>query len=115
MAYMLLIVEPRGQRSTRARQEGEDLYQRMLDYGRSLQARSLLLGGDSLREPAARLSVRGGRQNVVDGPFTESKEFVGGFFLLDCATREQALSLAAECPAAAWATIEVREVGPCYE
>jgi hypothetical protein len=115
MAYMLLIVEPRGQRGTRARQEGEDLYQRMLDYGRSLQARGLLLGGDSLREPAARLSIRGGRQNVVDGPFTESKEFVGGFFLLDCATREQALSLAAECPAAAWATIEVREVGPCYE
>ena len=41
--------------------------------------------------------------------------FVGGFFLLDCETREQALSHAAECPAAEWATIEVREVGPCYE
>ena len=115
MAYMLLIVEPRGQRSTRARQEGEDLYQRMLDYGRSLQARSLLLGGDSLREPAARLSIRAGQQSVVDGPFTESKEFVGGFFLLDCSTRAEALGHAAECPAAQWATIEVREVGPCYE
>lgn len=115
MAYMLLIVEPQGQRGTRARQEGEGLYQRMLDYGRSLQARGLLLGGDSLRQSAARLSIRAGRQNVVDGPFTESKEFVGGFFLLGCATREQALSLAAECPAAEWATVEVREVGPCYE
>ena len=78
MAYMLLIVEPRGQRSTRARQEGEDLYQRMLDYGRSLQARGLLLGGDSLRESAARLSIRGGRQNVVDGPFTNRRSSSAG-------------------------------------
>jgi hypothetical protein len=115
MAYMLLIVEPQGQRGTRPPQEGHDLYQRMVDYGRSLQARGLLLASDSLRESAARLSIRGGRQNVVDGPFTESKELVGGYFLLDCATREQALSLAAECPAAEWATVEVREVGPCYE
>jgi hypothetical protein len=38
-----------------------------------------------------------------------------GFFLLDCATRERAPKVAAECPAAEWATIEVREVGPCYE
>jgi hypothetical protein len=115
MAYMLLIVEPQGQRGTRPRQQGHDLYQRMLDYGTSLKARGLLLAADSLRESAARLSIRGGRHNVVDGPFAESKELVGGFFLLDCATREQALSLAAECPAAEWATIEVREVGPCYE
>ncbi|HEY6823629.1 MAG TPA: YciI family protein [Steroidobacteraceae bacterium] len=115
MSYMLLIVEPQGQRTTRAPQQGRDLYQRMLEYGDSLKARGLLLASDSLRAPAARLSIRAGRQSVIDGPFTESKELVGGFFLLDCATREQALSLAAECPAAEWATIEVREVGPCYE
>jgi hypothetical protein len=115
MAYILLIVEPQGQRAARSRQEGVDLYQRMLDYGGSLKARGLLLASDSLHESATRLSIRAGRQNLVDGPFTESKELVGGFFLLDCATREQALSLAAECPAAEWAVIEVREVGPCYE
>ena len=115
MAYMLLIVEPRGQRATRSEQEGRGLYQRMLDYTESLKGRRLLVASNSLRERAARLSMRGGRQNVVDGPFAESKELVGGFFLLDCDTREQALSLAAECPAAEWATIEVREVGPCYE
>jgi hypothetical protein len=87
----------------------------MLDYTESLRARGVLLASDSLRARAARLSVRDGRQSVVDGPFTESKELVGGFFLLECATREQALGLAAECPAAQWATIEVREIGPCYE
>ena len=115
MSYMLLIVEPQGQRRTRAPEEGRGLYHRMLDYTESLKARGVLLASDSLRAPAARLSIRGGRQSVLDGPFTESKEFVGGFFLLDCATREQALGLAAECPAAEWATIEVREIGPCYE
>ena len=70
---------------------------------------------DEVREAAVRLNVRGGRHNLMDGPFTEAKEFVGGFFLLDCGTREQAVQLAGACPAAEWATIEVREVGPCYE
>ena len=72
MAYMLLIVEPQGQRGTRPRREGHDLYQRMVDYGSSLKARGLLLASDSLRESAARLSIRDGRHNLVDGPFTES-------------------------------------------
>ena len=115
MAYMLLIVEPQGQRRNRPLQEGRGVYQLMLDYTESLKARGILVASNSLRERAARLSIRGGRQSVVDGPFAESKELVGGFFLLDCGTREQALGLAAECPAAEWATIEVREVGPCYE
>jgi hypothetical protein len=115
MSYMLLIVEPQGQRRTRGPEEGRGLYDRMLEYTESLKARGALLASDSLRAAAARLSIRAGRQSVLDGPFTESKEFVGGFFLVDCATREQALGLAAECPAAEWATIEVREIGPCYE
>ena len=115
MSYMLLIVEPQGQRLTRRSGEGVGLYQRMLDYTDSLKKRGVLVASDSLRSPAARLSIRDGRQSVVDGPFAEAKELIGGFFLLDCGSREQALRFAAECPAAAWATIEVREVGPCYE
>jgi len=39
---------------------------------------------------------------------------IGGFFLVDCATREEALELAALCPAVEWAAMEVRETGPCY-
>jgi hypothetical protein len=115
MSYMLLIVEPEGQRHARTQEEGREVYQRMLDYTQSLKARGVLVASNSLRSPVARLSIRAGRESVVDGPFTESKELVGGFFLLDCETREQALRLAAECPAAEFATIEVREVGPCYE
>jgi len=64
---------------------------------------------------AQRLQVRGGRPSVVDGPFAEAKEMVGGFFLLNCETREQALAYAERCPAAEWATVEVRGVAACYE
>ena len=56
-----------------------------------------------------------GKPAVVDGPFTEAKEFIGGYFLLDCQTLEQARAYAEQCPAAEWATIEIREVGPCYD
>ena len=115
MSYMLLIVEPQGQRLTRRSGEGVGLYQRMLDYTDSLKKRGVLVASDSLRSAAARLSIRDGRPSVIDGPFAESKELVGGFFLIECATREQALRFAAECPAAEWAAVEVREVGPCYE
>ena len=115
MSYMLLIVEPQQQRRSRSPEQGRGVYQRMLDYTESLKAKGVLLASNSLREAAVRLNVRAGRPSVVDGPFTESKEFIGGFFLLDCGTREQALAFAGQCPAAEWASIEVREVGPCYE
>jgi hypothetical protein len=59
--------------------------------------------------------VRGGRPRVLDGPFAEAKEMVGGFFLVDCKTRDEAVAIAAECPAAQWATVEVRALAPCYE
>ena len=115
MSYMLLVVEPLDQRGSRTPEEGRGAYQRMLDYAEGLKAKGLLLATNSLRSAAVRVHRRDGRPSVIDGPFIESKEFVGGFFLLDCRTREQALECAAECPAAEWAAIEVREVGPCYD
>jgi hypothetical protein len=115
MSYKLLIVEPQGQRHSRTLEQGRDLYQRMVDYAEKLKGEGALIATNSLREPAVRLELRAGKRRVIDGPFTESKELVGGFFLLDCPSREQALRYASQCPAAEWATIEVREVGPCYE
>lgn len=116
MPYMLLIVEPRGQRAERSEAEGREAYAQMQRFGEDLKARGLLTASESLRSDAegVRVSVRGGRSVLRDGPFTESKEMVGGFFLLDCDSREQALAIAAECPAAAWASVEVRELAPCY-
>ena len=52
---------------------------------------------------------------MVDGPFAEAKEMVGGFFLLDCDSMAEAVAIAHECPAAEWATVEVRALGPCYD
>ena len=117
MAYMLLIMEPVGQRRERSEEEGRVLYEQMLRFGENLKARGLLKASESLQSAAegVRVHVRGGKRTLIDGPFAEAKEIVGGFFLLDCATKAEAIAIASECPAAAWATVEVREIGPCYD
>jgi hypothetical protein len=116
MAYMLLIVEDPAQRDTRTRAEGEAVFQRMLDFAQDLKQQDKLLAVESLasQKNGARVRVRAGKAQVLDGPFAEAKEMVGGFFLLDVATREEALAIAGACPAAEWATVEVRETAPCY-
>jgi hypothetical protein len=117
MPQMLLILEPPEQRRTRSPAEGRAVYERMLRFGEGLKDRGLLLASESLagHADAVRVRVREGRAQVIDGPFSEAKEMVGGFFLLDCASREEALAIAAQCPAAEWATVEVRALAPCYE
>jgi hypothetical protein len=115
MTYMLLVVELQGDRAKRTPEEGRALFERMVAWSARLKARELLLGVNSLKTEATRLAVRAGRSRATDGPFTESKELVGGYFLVDCRTRAEALELAQECPAAQWATMEVREIGPCFE
>ena len=116
MAWLLLIHEPVGQRRERGRAEGEAAYQRMQRFAAELQQRGLLRAVESLssQDSAAKVIVRNGRPQVIDGPFPEAKEMVGGFFLLDGVTRDEALAVAAQCPAAEWATVEVRAVGPCF-
>jgi hypothetical protein len=116
MPYMLLIMEPHGQRAERGLAGGQEAYARMVQFGDGLKARGLLRASESLAstEQAVRMQLRDGQARLVDGPFAETKEMVGGFFLLDCATRDEAVAIARECPAAEWATIEVRELAPCY-
>jgi len=117
MPYMLLIHEPIGQRATRTRAEGEAVFERMLRFADDLKSRDLLMAVESLASQdagAARIQLRNGKAQVLDGPFAEAKEMVGGFFLLNCKTREEALAIAQRCPAAEWATVEVRETAPCY-
>lgn len=116
MPYLLLIHEAVGQRRERSQAEGEAVYARMLRFADTLKARGVLRAVESLasHDAAARIKVEQGRAQVVDGPFAEAKEMVGGFFLLDVATRDEAVAIACECPAAQWATVEVRATGPCY-
>jgi hypothetical protein len=118
MSYMLLIVEPVGQRRERGEADGRAVYQRMVEFGAELKRSGKLRAVESLAsqdDGAARVQRRGGASRIVDGPFAEAKEMVGGFFLLDeSVTREEALRIAADCPAAEWATVEVRALGPCF-
>jgi len=117
MPYMLLIMEHRGQRAERTLAEGQAVYDRMLQFGHELQARGVLKASDSLNpdDRGVRVQVRDGQTRTLDGPFSEAKEMIGGFFLLDGVTRAEAVAIAARCPAAEWATVEVRGIGPCYE
>lgn len=116
MSYMLLVHEPIGQRAERGEAAGRALYERMLGFSADLQRRGVLLASSSLADVSqgTRVQVRQAVPRVIDGPFAEAKEMVGGFFLLDVATREEALAIAQTCPAAEWASVEVRETGPCY-
>lgn len=113
---MLLIMEPRGQRKARTETEGKEAYASMVAFAETLRERGVLRAAQSLRadDDSVRVRVREGRPVLLDGPFAEAKEMVGGYFLVDCATRAEALAIAAEIPAAAWASVEVREFGPCF-
>jgi len=117
MSYLLLIHEPRGQRSDRSADEGRLAYAQMVRFGEGLAARGLLKASESLASDSrgVRVAVRNGKPMVVDGPFAEAKEMIGGFFLIDCATMDEAVAIACACPAAEWATVEVREIAPCWD
>jgi hypothetical protein len=116
MAYALLILEPPGQRQARTAAQGRELYDRMVRFSEELRARGVLTLSQSLASDRGGTRVRrqGKQAAVVDGPFAEAREMVGGILLLTCPTHEEAIAIARECPAAQWATIEVRELGPCF-
>jgi hypothetical protein len=116
MAYLLMVMEPRGQRAQRNEAEALRAYDQMMTFAAGLEADGVLLRAESLRgdEQAVRVRAPAGKVQLLDGPFAEAKEMIGGFFLLDVATREQAIALAERCPAAGWATVEVRECAPCH-
>lgn len=119
MAFLLLIVEPVEQRAPRTPEEGREAYREMVEFAGQLEARGVLRACESLTslKDATRVSHGSradGSARILDGPFAEAKEMIGGFFLLDCETHAEAVAIAAQCPAAAWCTVEVRKVGPCY-
>ena len=116
MSYMLLIVEPTEQRRSRTEAEGREAYAQMKQFGDALRAEGKLRAVESLasQSGAVRVQKRDGKTQLIDGPFAEAKEMIGGFFLLQNVSREQALAIAARCPAAQWATVELRALAPCH-
>jgi len=116
-SYMLLIIEPPGQRATRTEAQGREAYASMQAFGDSLRQQGKLQAGAALASQASAVRVSGVNTSprVLDGPFSEAKEMVGGFFMVDCANLDEAVALAHLCPAAQWATVEVRALAPCYD
>jgi hypothetical protein len=84
----------------------------MMKYNESLQKAGVLLALDGLHPPSsgARVSFAGGKPKVVDGPFPEAKEVVGGYWMIDVRSKEEAVAWASRCPASEDETIEIRRV-----
>jgi hypothetical protein len=115
MSYMLLIVEPTDQRAERTLEEGQALYARMVEFAGTLQARGVLRGVESLErsERATRAGAR--RRHAPDRrPVRRGEGNDRRLFLVDVDTRDEAIEIARQCPAAQWCTVEVRAVGPCF-
>jgi hypothetical protein len=83
----------------------------MMKYNEALDA-GVLITLDGLHPPSmgARVSFAGGKPLVTDGPFTEAKEVLGGYWMIDVASREEAIAWAAKCPASENEIIEIRQV-----
>jgi hypothetical protein len=112
MQFLLLIHgDERAQaKMTPAQQERQ--FGAYMAYTQELIKAGVHRGGEPLTpsEGGAKVTVREGKARVVDGPFTESKEVLGGFYMVECASRDEAIKWAAKCPGAEDGTMEVREV-----
>jgi hypothetical protein len=84
----------------------------MMKYNEALKKAGVLLSLDGLHPPStgARVSFKSGKPTVTDGPFAESKEVVGGYWMIQVKSRQEALDWAARCPALDNEIIEVRQV-----
>ena len=84
----------------------------MMKYNESLQKAGVLLALDGLHPPSmgARVSFAGGKAKVVDGPFAEAKEVVGGYWMIEVKSKEEAIEWASRCPGSPNEVIEVRQV-----
>jgi hypothetical protein len=84
----------------------------MMRYNEALKDAGVLITLDGLHPPStgARVSFAGGKPVVTDGPFAESKEVLGGYWMIDVASREEAIAWAKKCPASDNEIIEIRQV-----
>src|SRR6267378_618181 len=84
----------------------------MMKYNESLQKAGVLVTLDGLHPPSmgARVSFSGGKPMVTDGPFTEAKEVLGGYWMIQVKSKEEAIAWAKKCPASENEIIEIRQV-----
>jgi len=112
MRFMMIVI-PKGYEKANAdaKPDPEGCI-RMMEYNKSLQKAGVLLALDGLTPPAAgaRVSFTDGKPSVTDGPFPEAKEVVGGYWIIQVRSREEAIEWAKRAPMSNTETIEVRQI-----
>ena len=113
MRYMMLMIPDVYSKSVPADFKPDmEAVAEMRKYNESLSKAGVLLSLDGLHPTAsgARVSFTGGKPKVIDGPFAEAKEVLGGYWLIDVKSKEEAVEWARRCPAAPGDVIEIRKV-----
>jgi hypothetical protein len=117
MQYMLLIYnEPSSWKSMSEADRGA-MYTAYSTFSEELQASGKMVSGDALQDisTATTVRVRDGQTLTTDGPFAETKEVLGGYYLVDVDTLDEALEWAAKLPGSWYGTVEVRPLVTDYE
>ena len=112
MQYMLLIYGEERAAESMPREQMTEVINAFMAYTQALKDAKALVGSNRLRPTSAATAVRttDGQLKVLDGPFAETKEQLGGYYLIDVPDLDAALSWAKRCPASRYGTIEVRPV-----
>jgi hypothetical protein len=113
MQYMILIYGDEKAYMNQSEAEMQKVYGEYMGYNMELAKAGVLVGGASLQSitTASTVRVRNGKTNTTDGPFAETKEQLGGYYIVNVANLDEALKWAAKCPGAKHGSIEVRPLG----
>jgi hypothetical protein len=113
MRFMMLMI-PKGYETAAPGTMPDDAaaIAAMMKYNEALQQAGVLITCDGLHPPSmgARVTFESGKPQVTDGPFAEVKEVLGGYWMIDVASREEAITWATRCPAGPNEIIEIRQV-----
>ena len=112
MRFMMLMIPKGYEKAAPGAMPDPKAVAAMMKYNESLQKAGVLLALDGLHPPSmgARVSFSGGKPKVTDGPFTEAKEVIGGYWMIQVKSKEEAIEWASRCPGSDNEVIEVRQV-----
>jgi hypothetical protein len=112
MQYMFLIYGDEKHESSMSPADQGKLFADYMAFSKELKASGKGKGGDALKPTptATTVRVRNGKRATTDGPFAETKEQLGGYYIIDCKDLDEALEWAAKIPSATYGSIEVRPV-----
>lgn len=112
MRFMMLMMPKGYQNAKPDAMPSAEAVAAMMEYNKSLQQAGVLLALDGLHPPSsgARVSFPGGKPTVIDGPFPEAKEVIGGYWMIQVKSRAEAIEWAKRCPGSDNCLIEVRQV-----